>query len=41
MGKEVKSPQIEKVEKKPGEDIGPEEAKKLNSNGRKNGTRKN
>jgi len=26
---EVKSPEVEKIEKKPGEDIGPEESKKL------------
>jgi len=38
---EVKSPQIEKIEKRPDEQIGPEEANKLNNNGRKNGKRKN
>ena len=29
---EVKSPEIEKVEKRPDEDIGPEEAEKLKRN---------
>jgi hypothetical protein len=32
MGKEIKSPEIEKRVKRPDEDIGPEEAKKLNRN---------
>jgi len=29
---EVKTPQVERVEKRPDEDIGPEEAKKLKNN---------
>ena len=31
MGKEIKSPEVETIEKRPGEDIGPEESKKLNN----------
>lgn len=39
---EVKSPEIQRIEKRPDEDIGPEEAKKLNRNReRKNGKRTN
>jgi hypothetical protein len=32
MGKEVKSKEIERVEKRPEDDIGPDKAKKLNRN---------